>query len=198
MHDVAWVALFSGSATVIVAALGGYWPIRAENHRAEHERQRIEEAREADERAAREGRLRQATDRTRSAVLLLAVTVRICMDIRRDQHARLNDRDLVEALARARDCYYEANMEIETLRALVSPQNRSLEALDGLISAVAKGFSHVRSASSEQGDPDQVEGRIRESLREVTHAVQMDPQIQESRLGARDPRHAAGPSGSAP
>jgi hypothetical protein len=171
MHDVAWVALFSGSATVIVAAAGGYWPIRAEDRRAGHERRRIQEAREAENSAARERRLRRGLARTRSAVLLLAVTVRVCVDIRRDQYARLNDHDLVEMLGRARDCYYQANVKIEALRTLVSGDDEALTAIERLLSVVAEAFSHVRSASSEPGDPDQVETLIRSTLREVSEAV---------------------------
>lgn len=171
MHDVAWVALFSTSATVIVAALTSYLPIRAEDRRAGHERQRLQEAREAESIAARERRLRTRLDRTRSAVLRLASTVRICMDIRRDQHARLNDHDLVERLARARDDYYHAIVKIEALRALVSDDDAALASVERLLSAVAEAYSHVRSASSVQGDPDQVETLIRAALREVTAAV---------------------------
>jgi hypothetical protein len=169
MHDVAWVALFSGSATVIVAALGGYWPIRAKNRRAAYERQRLQEAREAESSAAQERQ--QRLDRTRSVVLLLAVTVRVCMDIRRDQRPRPNDHDLVEMLARARDCYYQANVTIEALRALVSDNDEALASVDRLLSAVAEAYSYVRSASSEQGDPDQVETLIRSALHEVSSTI---------------------------
>jgi hypothetical protein len=171
MQDTALVALFTGTSTALAAALGAGWQVLGESLRSRHERQRLNDTQEAERQAAHERRLRRELARTRSAVLLLAVTVRICMDIRRDQHARLNDQDLVEMLARARDCYYEANVKIEALRALVGGGEQALTAIEELLSAVAEAFSHVRSASSEQGDPDQVETLIRSALREVSESV---------------------------
>jgi hypothetical protein len=171
MQDTALVALFTGSSTAIVAALGGAWPVLAENRRARHERERLLDAQEADRKAARERRLRRGLARTRAAVLLLAVTVRVCMDIRGNEHARLNEQDLVDALSRARDCYYRANVTIESLRTLIGDNDQALSAMEQLLSAVADAFSHVRSASSEPADPDQVERLIRSALREVSEAV---------------------------
>lgn len=171
MQDTALVALFTGSSTAIVAALGGAWPVLAEHRRARHERQRVLEAQEAERKAAHERRLRRGLARTRAAVLLLAVTVRVCMDIRRTEHARLREEDLVDALARARDCYYQANVTIESLRTLVSDDEDALSAIEHLLSAVAEAFSHVRSANSEPVDPDRAETLIRSALREVSEAV---------------------------
>lgn len=171
MQDTALVALFTGSSTAIVAALGGAWPVLAERRRARHERERMLDAREAEREAAHERRLRRGLARTRAAVLLLAVTVRVCMDIRGNEHARLREQDLVDALTRARDCYYQANVTIESLRTLVIDDDEALSALDQLISAVAGAFSHVRSASSATVDPDQAETLIRSALREVSEAV---------------------------
>jgi hypothetical protein len=171
MQDTALVALFTGSSTAIVAALGGAWPVLAERRRARHERERMLDAREAERKAARERRLRRGLARTRAAVLLLAVTVRVCMDIRRTEHARLREADLVDALARARDCYYQANVTIESLRTLVGDDEDALGAIEHLLAAVAGAFSHVRSANSETVDPDQAETLIRSALREVSEAV---------------------------
>jgi hypothetical protein len=171
MQDTALVALFTGSSTAIVAALGGAWPVLAENRRARHERQRILNEQEAERKAAHARRLRRGLTRTRSAVLLLAVTVRVCMDIRGSEHARLNEQDLVDALARARDCYFRANVTIESLRTLVGDNDQALSAIEKLLSAVAEAFSHVRSANSARVDPDQAEALIRRELREVSEAV---------------------------
>jgi hypothetical protein len=173
MQDTALVALFTGSSTAIVAALGGAWPVLAEHRRARHERRRMLEEQEAERRAAHERRLRRGLARSRAAVLLLAVTVRVCMDIRRTEHARLREEDLVDALARARDCYYRANVTIESLRTLVSDDEDALGAIEHLLSAVAVAFSHVRSANSEPVDPDQVETLIRSALRGVSESVRM-------------------------
>jgi hypothetical protein len=171
MQDTALVALFTGSSTAIVAALGGAWPVLAENRRARHERQRIQNDEEAERKAAHARRLRRGLARTRAAVLLLAVTVRVCMDIRGSEHARLNEQDLVDALARARDCYYQANVTIESLRTLVGDNDAALSAIEKLLSAVAEAFSHVRSANSAPVDPDKAESLIRRELRAVSEAV---------------------------
>lgn len=174
MQDTALVALFTGASTAIAAALGGGWAVLGESRRARHERRRLADERAAKKAAARERRLRHRLDSVRAAVLMLAVTVRVSADIRGDMHARLTPQDLGEALSRARDCYYQANVEIEALRALVSAREEAVVAIEQLLAAVAEAYSHVRSAASEQGDPAQVENLIRSELRKVSEAVQAD------------------------
>lgn len=171
MHDTAWVALFTGSATAIGAMLGAGSQVLAESRRARHELERIRDARAAERAAARERRLRRSVARTRAAVLRLAVTVRVCADLRRDQHARLHERDLIDVLGQAREQYYQASVRIEALRTLADGDEGALTAIDGLLSAVTEAYDHVRSASSEQSDPERVEQRIRSEVRKVCEAV---------------------------
>ena len=108
------------------------------------------------------------------AVLELALIVRVSADIRRDVHARLNPEDLGRTLSRARECYYQANVEIEALRTLVSAREDAVVAIEQLLAAVVEAYSHVRSAASEQGDPAQVENLIRSEFRKVSEAVLAD------------------------
>ncbi|MCO6003866.1 hypothetical protein NE236_02635 [Actinoallomurus purpureus] len=171
MPDTALVALFTGASTAIAALVGVGSQLLGESRRARHELERVRDARDAERAAEREQRLRRGTDRVRAAVLRLAVTVRVCADIRRDQHARLHERDLIDMLGQARDHYYRANVRIEALRALVGGSAEAVAAIEGLLSAVTEAYEHVRSASSEQADPELVEKRIRSELRRVSEAV---------------------------
>ncbi|WP_433187616.1 hypothetical protein [Actinoallomurus sp. CA-150999] len=171
MPDTALVALFTGASTAIAAVLGVGSQLLGEGRRALHELERVRDARDAERQAEREERLRRGTDRMRAAVLRLAVTVRVCADIRRDQHARLHERDLVDMLGQARDHYYRANVRIEALRTLVSGSPEALAAIEELLSAVTEAYDHVRSASSTQTDPERVEKRIRSELRRVSEMV---------------------------
>jgi len=174
MQDTALVALFTGTSTAIAVALGAGWQVLGENLRARHERQRRLDADLSEREETRQRRLRRGLDRTRAAVLRLAVTVRVCADIREDPGARLHNDDLIEMLTRARQTYYEANLRIEALRALASPDEAALDAIDHLLDVVSDAYSHVRSAGSEPSDPDQVENLIRIGLREVSAAVLAD------------------------
>jgi hypothetical protein len=163
MQDTALVALFTGTSSAIAVALGAGWQVLGENLRARHERQRRRDA----EAEARERRLRRSLARTRAAVLRLAVSVRVCADIRASQR----DEELTEMLAHTRDTYYQANVRIEALRTLVSDRPGALDAIDELLVIAGDAYAHVRSSNHESGDPRKVEDLIRQELRRVSEAV---------------------------
>src|SRR4051812_31389191 len=104
MQDTALVALFTGTSSALAVALGAGWQVLGENLRARHERQRRNDLKVE----ARERRLWRSLARAREAALRLAVTVRVCADVR----AGRRDEELGEMLDRARETYYQANVRI--------------------------------------------------------------------------------------